>query len=98
MRRLLGASISQFGLKMIAILCMLCYIVSVTIIQHGILHLDETDNLTLFQSMAGGSSTMRIATIAVLLELLAGVALSIFSFLLVEGFQNTSNYKHYLIR
>lgn len=98
MRRLLGASISQFGLKIIATLCMLCYVISVTILQYGILRLDETDNQTLLQAMAGGSSTMGVASIAVLFELLAGVALSIFAFLLVEGFQNTSNYKLYFIR
>lgn len=98
MRRLLGASISQLGLKIIATVCMLCYVISVTILQYGILRLDETDNQTLLQAMAGGSSTMGIASIAVFFELLAGVALSIFAFLLVEGFQNTSNFKFYLIR
>lgn len=98
MRRLLGASISQFGLKIIATLCMLCYVISVTILQYGILRLDETDNQTLLNAMAGGSSTMGIASIAVLFELLSGVALSIFAFLLVEGFQNTSSYKLYIMR
>lgn len=98
MRRLLGASISQFGLKLIATLCMLCYVVSTTVLQYGVLRLDETDSQSLLQSMAGGSSTMGIATLAVFLELLAGVALSIFSFLLVEGFLKTADYKAYLIR
>ena len=98
MRRLLGASISQFGLKMIATACMICYVVSVTVLQYGILRLDETDNQTLLQAMAGGTSTMGVASIAVLFELLAGVSLSIFAFLLVEGFQNTGNYKLYLFR
>lgn len=95
MRRLLGTSISQFGLKIIATLCMLCYVVSVTILQYGILRLDETDNQTLLQAMSGGSSTMGIASVAVLFELLAGAALSIYAFLLVEGFQNTSNLRMY---
>lgn len=98
MRRLLGASISQFGLKMIAAICMLCYVVSVTILQYGVLRLDETDNQTLFQAMAGGSSVMGAVTLAVLFELLAGVAISIYAFLLVEGFENTDNFKAYLIR
>lgn len=95
MGRLLGASISQFGLKLIASACMLLYVISVTVLQYGILRLDETDSQTLLQAMAGGSSTMGTATLAVIFELLAGAAITIFSFLLVEGFEKTSSFRTY---
>lgn len=77
---------------------MILYVISITVLQYGLLRLDETDNQALFQAMAGGSATMGVASLAVLFELLVGIAISIFAFLLVEGFEKTSDYRAYLIR
>jgi len=96
-RRFLGASISQFGLKIIATICMLCYIVSKTIIQRGIMDISQYDEATLLQAMANGSTVMGIATVAIILQLLAGAALSIYSFLLVEGFIYTKKLQIYIL-
>lgn len=97
MRRFLGASISQLGLKIIATICMICYVFSKSVLQRGVLHLDSYDSKSLLAAMSGGSSVMGIATLAIIMELLSGVALAIYAFLLVEGFENTKKYSLYLV-
>lgn len=96
MRKLLGMQISQIGLKLIATFCMLSYIISETILQKGILHLETYNNATLFEAMADGSDLMKVATLAILMKLLAGIALSIYAFLLVEGAEKTHDVGRYL--
>ena len=97
MRKLLGIQVSQVGMKLIATVCMLCYIISETILQQGVLHLDTYNNVTLFEAMAGGSKLMKVATLAILMKLLAGISLSIYAFLLVEGAEKTHSFKRYII-
>lgn len=97
MRRLLGFQISQLGMKFIASVCMLCYIISETIIQQGILHLETYDNSSLYEAMAGGSSLMKVATLAIILKLLAGISLSIYAFLLAEGAERTRDFGRYFL-
>ncbi len=97
MRRLLGVQISQVGMKIIATFCMLSYIVSETVLQRGVLHLEIYNNVTLFEAMAGGSGVMKTATLAIIMKLLAGAALSIYAFLLVEGAENTHDFGHYFL-
>ena len=97
MRKIIGASISQLGLKLVASLCMICYIVSKTILQRGVLNIAQYNSESLLNAMTNGSNVMSVATFAIFLQLLAGVALSIYAFLLVEGFQNTRKYSTYLL-
>jgi len=94
--KILGASISQLGLKIIALATLICYFISKTILQRGIINLSQYNTDSLLAAMANGSVTMRIATYAILLQLLAGVSVTIYSFLLVEGFLKTEKYSLYL--
>ncbi len=96
MRRFLGASISQLGLKIIATICMVCYVMSKSVLQRGVLHLETYNTRTLLEAMSGGSSVMGIATLAIIMELLSGMALALYAFLLVEGFEHTTKYGRYL--
>ena len=97
MRKFLGASISQFGLKIIATVCMVCYMVSKSVLQRGVLQLESYNSQSLLEAMAGGSSVMGMATLAVAFELLAGMGLAIYAFLLVEGFLHTKRFLSYLM-
>lgn len=97
MRKLLGLQISQVGMKLIATFCMLCYIISETIIQQGVLNLKSYNNVTLFEAMADGSSLMKVATLAIFMKLLAGISLSIYAFLLVEGAEKTHDFRRYFL-
>lgn len=96
MRRLLGTQIPQVVMKLIAAFCTLCYIISETILQKGVLHLESYNNATLFEAMSEGSDLMRIATLAIIMKLIAGIALSIYAFLLVEGAEKTRDIKWYI--
>lgn len=95
MRKLLGMQISQVGMKLIAAFCMLCYIISRTILEQGVLHLENYNDITLLEAMAGGSNLMKVSTLAILMKLLAGISLSIYAFLLVEGAEKTHDFKRY---
>jgi len=97
LRRILGASISELGLKVIAAVCMISYVVSKTIIQKGLLNIDSYNSDTLLQAMAGGSFVMSLSTLAVLMELLAGLALTLYAFMLVEGFVHTEKFSSYMV-
>lgn len=97
MRKLLGIQISQVGMKFIAAFCALCYVISVTILERGVLHLETYNNVTLLEAMAGGSELMKVATLAILMKLLAGISLSIYAFLLVEGAEKTHDFGRYFL-
>ena len=97
MGKLLGMQISQLGIKLIATFCMLCYIISETVLGRGILHLENYNNATLLEAMAGGSELMKVATLAIFMKLLAGISLSIYAFLLAEGAEKTHNFRNYFL-
>jgi len=97
LNKLLGRTISQLGLKIIASIAMLCYVVSKTILQKGVINLSQYNTDSLLSAMSNGSATMRVATFAILLQLMAGISLTIYSFLLVEGFLNTESFSGYLL-
>lgn len=50
------------------------------------------------QLLAAMDANMGAATLAIVLQAIEACAMPIFAFLLLEGFQNTSNFKNYLLR
>lgn len=47
--------------------------------------------------MSQDSRLMTLAGVGSIMQLIGGMAIPVFAFLLVEGFRNTSDYKKYLI-
>lgn len=76
---------------------MLIETISVTIVADGLIHLDQYTQEELSNALAENSNLMFLAGIGSMLQILGGMAIPIFAFLLVEGFRNTSNYRNYLL-
>lgn len=88
--------ITSFGLKMFACAAMLLQTIGITVMQNGIIHLGSYTQEELSQTMAVDSTLMMQAGIGSVLQLIGGLAVPVFAFLLVEGFLNTSSYRSYL--
>lgn len=90
-------SISADGLKIFAVIIMLMQNIGIAIIEKGLIHLDRYTRAELAQAMAKDSDLMTLAGVGSVMQLIGGLAVPIFAFLLVEGFQKTSNYGKYLL-
>lgn len=88
--------ITADGLKMFAWVTMLLQYVGVVIVEKGMIGLDQYTQEGLSAALAEDSRLMTQAGVGSVLQLLGGMAVPVFAFLLVEGFRNTSNYKKYL--
>ena len=76
---------------------MLIQTVGIAIIEKGLIHLDQYTQESLNQAMSQDSRLMTLAGVGSIMQLIGGMAIPVFAFLLVEGFRNTSDYKKYLI-
>lgn len=89
--------VSADGLKMFACITMMVQTIGITVVEKGLIHLDEYTQAELSQAMAKDSHLMVLAGVGSVMQLLGGLALPIFAFLLVEGFRETSDYRRYLL-
>lgn len=89
--------ITADGLKMFACIVMMIQTVGIAVIEKGLIHLDQYTQESLNQAMSQNSRLMTLAGIGSIMQLIGGMAIPVFAFLLVEGFRNTSDYKKYLI-
>ncbi|MBU5681878.1 conjugal transfer protein TraX [Blautia sp. MSJ-9] len=89
--------ITADGLKMFACIVMLIQTVGIAVIEKGLIHLDQYTQESLNQAMSQDSRLMTLAGIGSIMQLIGGMAIPVFAFLLVEGFRNTSDYKKYLL-
>lgn len=89
--------ITSDGLKMFACIAMLIQSIGIVIVEKGMIHLDQYTQASLNQAMSRDSRLMMLAGIGSVMQLIGGLAIPIFTFLLVEGFRNTSSRKQYLL-
>ena len=89
--------ITADGLKMFACIVMLIQTVGIAVIEKGLIHLDQYTQESLNQAMSQDSRLMTLAGVGSIMQLIGGMAIPVFAFLLVEGFRNTSDYKKYLL-
>lgn len=89
--------VSADGLKMFACITMMVQTIGITVIEKGLIHLDRYTQAELSQAMAEDSHLMVLAGVGSVMQLVGGLALPIFAFLLVEGFRQTSDYRRYLL-
>lgn len=85
------------SLKLFACLTMLLQTVGVAVIGRGMIHIERYTQAGLAQALEADSHLMTLAGISSGLELLGGLSVPLFAFLLVEGFRNTSDYRRYLL-
>lgn len=89
--------ITADGLKIFACVTMLIQTIGITIVEKGMIHLEQYTQAELSAAMAEDSHLMFLAGAGSILQLVGGLAVPVFAFLLVEGFLNTSNYRKYLL-
>lgn len=89
--RLSGAALRTWGM-----LLLLLGMIGRSIFQRSLLGLAAGSQL--LELLNSSPSAMGYATVAIILQLLEACAAPVFSFLLVEGFLHTKNFKRYLVR
>lgn len=97
-RRLPHVEVTAATLKWYGCATMLFYSISMSVIQNGMLHVNQLTNVELRELMVADPERMVLSSWAAVFQLLGGLAIPVFAFLLVEGFLHTRNYKAYLIR
>lgn len=91
-------SVSGTGLKNFATIMMVIGTFAVAVLENGSIHLSSYTQAELNDAMAADSNLMFQAGMASIMELLASMALPLFTFLLVEGFLHTTDLKKYCAR
>lgn len=89
-------SITADGLKLFACAVMLIQTAGIAVVENGIIQIDQYTQEGLSTALAENSGLMVWAGIGSVMQLIGGMALPVFAFLLVEGFRNTSNIRRYV--
>ena len=89
--------ITADGLKNFACIMMFLQTVGIAVFENGLLHTGQYTQEQFSQALAENERMMALAGAGSVLQLLGGLAVPIFAFLLVEGFLHTSDYKRYLL-
>lgn len=90
-------SVSADGLKNFACITMLIQSIGIVVVEHGMIHLENYTQQELSAALAENSDLMVMAGVGSVMQLIGGMAIPLFAFLLVEGFRHTSSYKKYLL-
>jgi heme/copper-type cytochrome/quinol oxidase subunit 4 len=90
-------SVTADGLKIFACITMLVQNIGITIIEKGMIGLNQYTQAELSQALAEDSRLMVLAGVGSALQLIGGLAVPIFGYLLVEGFKRTADYRKYLL-
>lgn len=97
-RKLPHIDVTVATLQWYACITMLFYSVSMSVIQNGMLHMHQLSGAQLSQLWSEDPDIMVLSSWAVVFQLLGGLAIPVFAFLLVERFLHTENYRKDLIR
>ncbi len=90
-------AISADGLKNFACVVMLIQTIGIAVIEHGVIQLENYTQQELSLALAEDADLMVMAGVGSVMQLIGGMALPLFAFLLVEGFRHTSSYRKYLL-
>lgn len=92
------SGLSRNALRTWGLFFVLTGIIGRSILQHQLLGIGQVSGEELLAYMQSSSDAMIFATLALLFQALETCAVPIFTYLLVEGFQHTSDYMKYVLR
>lgn len=95
--RLPHIEVTAATLKWYGCITMLFYSVSMSVIQNGMLHVNQYSNSQLRELMVANPDLMILSSWAAVFQLLGGLAVPVFAFLVVEKFLHTENYRNDLL-
>ncbi len=84
-------------MKIYGFVTMLCYTVGRAVVQNGLIGVAQYGPGELSAAMEADPHLMYLSGWASVLQLIGGLAIPVFAFLLVEGFLHTASYKKYLL-
>lgn len=85
------------NLKVYGCVTALFYTLSMSIVENGLIHVNEYSAEALSNAMASDGHIMLLSTWATIFRLIGALSIPVFAFLLVEGFTHTSSFKRYLL-
>lgn len=84
-------------LKIYGCIAMLFYTIGMSVIRNGMLHVNQYTDTSLAELLANDADKMVLAGWASVFQLIGGLAVPVFAFLLVEGFIHTSSFVKYFV-
>ena len=90
-RKLPYVEVTAATLKWYGCTTMFFYSLSMTVVQNGLLHVNQFSNTQLREMWVADPDLMVLSSWAAVFQLLGGLAIPVFAFLLVEGLLHTSN-------
>lgn len=96
-RRRRSIAVTGTKLKIYACITMLFYTIGMSIVQNGLIHINDYTKGDLLDLLKNDPDMMVLSGWASVLQLIGGLAVPVFAFLLVEGFRYTSDYRRYLL-
>ena len=97
-RKLPHIEVTADTLKWYGGITLLFYSISMSVIQNGMLHADQYSNLQLRELLVSDPNLMILSSWAAVFQLLGGLTVPVFAFLLAEAFVHTQNYRGDLLR
>ncbi len=96
-RRLPHIDVNGNVLRVYAGITLLCCSVSMSVLQFGLLHVQSLSGSQLRELLAGDPDKMILASWAVVLQLLGGLSIPVFAFLLTQRFLKPDQFKRELL-
>ena len=97
-RRLPHVEVTAATLKWYGCITLFFYSLGMSVIQNGLLHVNQLSGTQLRELMAQNPEQMLLSTWAVLFQLVGGLSIPVFAFLTAEEFARGENYRGTLLR